>query len=64
MSSFYGKGVNVESQEEFILHVLNGQSHVTNEERAFWNDKVTVVFDTQNHSLIFSKTAIEQENND
>lgn len=62
MSSFYGKGINTESQETFNLHILNGESHVTNEERDFWNDKGTYLLDGNNHTLILSKTTIEESN--
>lgn len=55
MSSFYGKGVNTESEETFNLHILNGQSHTTNQERAYWNNKVTALFDEESHTIIFSK---------
>jgi len=38
MASFYGGGrsgtnVGIETEEKFNLHILNGESHTTNEER-------------------------------
>lgn len=58
MASFYGGGrsgtnVGIETEEKFNLHILNGESHTTNEERQKWNKKVSVDIDLNNHKLEF-----------
>lgn len=58
MGSFYGGGrsgtnVSVQTEEKFNLHILNGQSHTTNEQREKWNNKVSVDIDANNHKLEF-----------
>ena len=59
-TSFYGgksgTGVSPSTEEKYNLHILNGESHTTNEERALWNDKVTAIYDAENSTIIFSKT--------
>ena len=58
-TSFYGgrsgTNVSVSTEEKYNLHILNGESHTTNQERALWNDKITVVYDDENDTIIFSK---------
>ncbi len=41
--------------EAIWSHINNGNIHVTSEEKAFWNNKVTVVDDITNETLVLSR---------
>lgn len=61
MSSFYGKGLSSDSEQKLDNHILNGEVHTSNTERQLWNNKVTVIYDNEEDTLIFSKAA--EDNN-
>lgn len=45
--------------EDFLAHILNTDIHVTAEEKAYWNDKITCyISPNDEHNLVFTKDNI------